>query len=353
LVALRLYFLNVFIAMSSSHRPPALYALDPGSLDVIYGPEEQKRIRELVDIYAPVQSRASLQKDSSVLEKAEILFSGWGAPIMDAPFLAAAPNLKAVFYGAGSIRYFTPPEFWARRILITHAAEANAIPVAEYCLAVILLSLKNFWGLAAGTRRGMGWIHNGAHLREVPGAFRSTVGFISLGAIARKTIAYLQSHDLQLLVHSRSLTSESAARLNVATASLDQIFSECDVVSLHTPDLPSTKGMIRGRHFDLMKRGATFINTARGAVVHEAEMIAVLQRRPDITVVLDVTDPEPPLTHSPLLFLPNVVLTPHLAGSAGRECQRLGHFMVQELERYLAGQPLRYQVTAEVAQTMA
>lgn len=337
----------------SFRRPRALYVLEPDNLDVIYSPSEQSRISQLTDVYAPVQSSASLAEDPSVLGEMEVMFSGWGAPLMDADFLAAAPNLKVVFYGAGSIRYFTTPEFWARGIAITSASEANAIPVAQYCLSVILLSLKDFWRLSAGARRNEGWIKHGAHLRPVPGCFRSTVGFISVGAVARKTLELLEPHDLRRLAYDPALTPEKAALCDVEPASIDEIFAESDVVSLHTPELPETRGMIRGHHLELMKPGATFINTARGAVVREREMTAVLARRPDLTAVLDVTDPEPPEYDSPLLQLPNVVLTPHLAGSAGRECHRLGFFMVQELERYLAGQSLRYEISQSVAMAMA
>ena len=125
------------------------------------------------------------------------------------------------------------------------------------------------------------------------------------------------------------------------------------MISLHTPELPETLGMISGELIAAMKPGATFINTARGAVVREKELIAVLSRRPDLTAVLDVTDPEPPAPDSPLLTLPNVVLTPHIAGSMGREIQRLGRYMVEELQRYLAGEPLRWHITRELAAKLA
>jgi phosphoglycerate dehydrogenase-like enzyme len=105
--------------------------------------------------------------------------------------------------------------------------------------------------------------------------------------------------------------------------------------------------MITGEHIASMKPGATFINTARGVLVREQEMIEVLRRRPDLQAVLDVTVDEPPLPESPLYQLENVVLTPHVAGSAGRECQRMGRFMVDELRRYLTGEPLKYALTKE------
>jgi phosphoglycerate dehydrogenase-like enzyme len=135
--------------------------------------------------------------------------------------------------------------------------------------------------------------------------------------------------------------------------SLERIFAQADVVSLHTPNLPSTRGMITGAHFSAMKSGASFINTARGAVVRETEMLQVLARRPDLTAVLDVTDPEPPVPGSALYSLPNVILTPHIAGSLQGECRRMGRYMLEELQRYLAGEPLRWTITREQAARLA
>ena len=94
-----------------------------------------------------------------------------------------------------------------------------------------------------------------------------------------------------------------------------------------------------------MKPNATLINTARGAIIKESEMIEVLRKRRDLTAVLDVTDPEPPAADCQLLALPNVVVTPHIAGSMGTEINRLGRYIVDELHRYIAGQPLKWQIT--------
>ena len=111
--------------------------------------------------------------------------------------------------------------------------------------------------------------------------------------------------------------------------------------------------MITGAHFRSMKEGATFINTSRGAVVREEEMIQALQQRPDLFAVLDVTYPEPPPADSPLFTLPNVIVTPHIAGSVGTECQRQGRYMVEELMRYLRGDDLKWGITREMAKVLA
>lgn len=330
----------------------ALYILDLRNLDLIYGPQEQAELNRLADFLAPPQTPESVRTDPSLLEEVEVIFSGWGGPILDEAFLSKTPRLKAVFYGAGSVRWMLTPAFWERDIIIINAAEANAIPVAEYCLATILLSMKDFWRTSRKTRLNEGWMKD-SQMRRVPGNFRSTVGFISLGAVARKTLELLRPFAIRRLAYSIAWSDGETDELDVEEASLDEIFRHCEVISLHMPSLPETRGIIRGHHFELMKPGATFINTARGPVVNEKEMCEVLARRPDIYAVLDVTDPEPPLPNSPVTQLPNVVLTPHIAGSLGRECHRLGSFMVDEFKLYLRGEPLRHRITRDVFALMA
>ena len=331
-------------------RLQGLFILDAPSADMIYGPDERRDIAEFVDFKAQPQTADSVLADPGVLGEVEAIFSGWGGPIMDEDFLKAAPKLKVVFYGSGTIRPITTEAFWARNIVITSAYAANAVPVAEYTLSTILLSLKHFWSFAAQAKGGKGW---GDHMRPIPGGYHSTVGLISCGMIARKTLELLRPLDLKRLVACPFLSEAEARVLNVERCTIPEIFRRADVVSLHTPEFPETRGMITGQLLASMKPGATFINTARGTIVREQEMIEVLRKRPDLTAVLDVCDPEPPAADSPLLTLPNVILTPHIAGSMGPEIRRLGRYMVEELKRYVAGQPLKWQITRELASKIA
>ena len=135
--------------------------------------------------------------------------------------------------------------------------------------------------------------------------------------------------------------------------SLERLFAECNVVSNHLADNAETKGMLRGSHFASMLPDATFLNTARGAQVVEDELIAVLKARPDLTAVLDVTEPEPPLPGSELYDLPNCILTPHVAGSSGNEVKRMGQYMRQQQKNVENGDPCQYEVTLEMLKTMA
>lgn len=326
-----------------------LYILAPGSYDVIYGEPERRDIAARVALMAPPLAPENTDAHPDLLRSVEVIFSGWGAPKLDEAFMASVPNLKIFLYGAGSIRHFTTPAFWARHIPICSAWAANALPVAEYTLAQILFSLKHGWHFASEIKRLGAYPKKGT----VPGAYQSTVGIISLGMIGRRVVELLKPFDLRVLAYDPFVTPAEAQALGVTLVPLETLFRECDVASLHTPWLKETEGLITGAHLASMKPGATFINTARGAIVREPEMIAVLEQRPDLTALLDVTYPEPPVPGSKLYTLPNVILTPHIAGSMNAECRRMGRFMIEELDRFNAAQPLRWQVTEKMAQTLA
>lgn len=330
-------------------RYKGIFLLNHDAYAQIYGPAQRTAIAQIVDLYAPPQTAQAVAADPTILHEAEIIFSGWGMPRMDEAFLAHTPNLKAVFYGAGSIKACTTAAFWARNIPITSSYAANAVPVAEFTLAQILLCLKKTWQYAFVIKRDQAY---GVKF-TLPGAYGSTVGIISLGMIGRLVCRHLQHFDVKVIAYDPFVNAADAAALGVELCPLEEIFQQADVISLHTPWLPETVGLITGAHLASMKAGATLINTARGAVIREAEMIAVLQQRPDLFAVLDVTYPEPPVAGSPLYTLPNVVLTPHIAGSLDAECQRMGQLVVDELQRFLAGEPLQWAISREQAAVMA
>jgi phosphoglycerate dehydrogenase-like enzyme len=226
----------------------------------------------------------------------------------------------------------------------------NAVPVAEFTVAAIIFSLKQVWKYALGMQREKRYLPKTGMM---PGAYRTTIGLISLGAIGRRTAEMLKSYDLQVIAYDPHCSAAQAEELGIELVSLDEVFRRSHVVSLHAPWLPETERMITGAHFAAMREGATFINTARGIIVREQEMIEVLRVRPDLTALLDVTKPEPPPPDSPLFTLPNVVLTPHIAGAMDEECRRLGHFLVDELDCFLAGSDSKWRLRREQMAWMA
>ena len=163
----------------------------------------------------------------------------------------------------------------------------------------------------------------------------------------------LKKHDVELYVYSSKVTKENEAQWGVKAATLEEIFSECDVISNHLANVPATVGIINEALIHKMKPYSTFINTGRGAQVEEAALIAKLKEDDTVTAVLDVTHPEPPAEGSEFYTLENVVLTPHSAGSSGLEVRRMAQYMIDESKRYFAGEKCLYEVTEDMLDRMA
>jgi len=320
--------------------PTGLFLLSADAYAAVYEPHAAKEIAGSINIIAPPQTAHTIHENLDLLQSIDFIFSGWGMPKVTSEFLTAAPNLKVIFYGAGSVNAWATPAMWQRGIAVTTANQANAVPAAEFTLATILFSLKHGFRLAKDQTTTRGFMIR----PEVPGCYRSVVGLIGMGTVARLVVSLLRPFEVSVVAYDPYLTDSDARQLGVSKVSLAELFSVSDAVSLHAPDVPQTRGMITGEHITSMKPGATFINTARGNIVREDEMIIALRNRLDLQAVLDVTQREPLPTSSPLNDLPNVTITPHIAGSQGRECQRMGQYMVDELQRYLAGVPLLWQV---------
>lgn len=331
-------------------KPKALWLLEARALPLVFSPADREELARIVDFVAPPQTAESWPAVGAALGEVELIFTGWGTPVMDAAFLAHFPALKAIFHAAGTVKFFVTDAVWARGVRVTTAAEANAVPVAEFAFAQIILALKHGWQghrrltLERGFRRDD---------QTVPSTVGSTVGLVSLSRTGRLVAERLRRLDLEVLAYDPIWTPAQAGDLGVSLRPLPELFERSHVVSCHAPLLPATRGLLRGGHFTAMKPGATFINTARGAIVNEPELIAALRQRPDVFALLDVTDPEPPPPDSPLYDLPNVVLTPHLAGSMGRECASLGRQMIEEVRRWMAREPLRHEIHANQLSLLA
>jgi len=331
----------------SSHN--ALLIGMPHYLPQAYPEALRAEICTKVRLFPDAISGADWKNHTEALAEVDMLFATWGMPKLDAEFLAAAPRLKAVFYAAGSVKGFATPESYKRGILISSAWQANAIPVAEYSHATILLGLKGFWSSQRLARAGK-FSHQHS---PMAGAFHSNVGLVSLGAIGRLVAGHLAKNEINILAYDPFATPAAAASLGVTLVSLEELFAKSHVVSIHTPWLPETEKMINGPLLRSIPESATLINTSRGAVIDEADLCEVLAERPDITAILDVTHPEPPLPDSPLRTLENVILTPHIAGSLGGEIARMGYWMKDELDLYLEGKPLQHGVSEDMLARMA
>jgi phosphoglycerate dehydrogenase-like enzyme len=323
---------------------------------MVYTTEIRQALAAEGELLSPPVPTEILLAEPSRLREVEVLCTTWGAPKLETRLLDEARQLRAILHAAGSIRPLVSEAVWERGIAVSSAYATNSIPVAEFTLGAVLLANKRVFHhmrKMVQQKTPPGGDELLSLRNDCVGNYKSVIGLVSFGAVGRLVRERLRPFDLHILTYDPFLSEQEAERFQVERVSLTDLFARSDVVSLHSPLLDTTHGFIRGDHFASMKRGATLINTARGALIREDEMIAALRKRPDLQVLLDVTWPEPPTPDSPLYKLPNVFLTPHMAGSLGGECHRLGELVVGELRRFAAGIPLEWQITRAQFETMA
>lgn len=282
------------------------------------------------------------EADPERLRDAEVLLTGWGCPPLTERALELMPALRAVVHTAGTVKGLMTEAAWRRGLAVTSAAEANARPVAEYTVAAIVFSNKRVLTTARAYREARSQL-DPLTLYPAIGNYRRTVGVIGASRIGRRVIELLRSYDAHVLVHDPYLSTDDAKDLGVEPVGLDELMARADVVSVHAPQTPETRHLLDAGRLALMRDGATLVNTARGSLVDTDALTAELVSG-RLHAVLDVTHPEVLPPGSPLYDLPNVLLTPHIAGSLGNELGRLAACAAEELERYARGLPFTYAV---------
>lgn len=323
-------------------RPAALLLMSEASFDAALSGAARERLTAAVDLLLPAPVTDVAQVDDAVLARTQVLITGWGAePIT--PHVDRLPRLRAVIHTAGTVKHLLTPEMIRGGLQVSTATAVNARPVAEFSIAAIIASLK-------GVPAAMVNYHQTRHKRGEGyrpglGVNGATVGLIGASRVARAMKPWLDMLDVQVLIADPYLSEDQADALGWHLVDLDTLVRRSDVVSLHAPSTPETAGMIGAAQFALMKDGVTFINTARGALIdHDALAQEAATGR--LNAMLDVTDPEPLPADHPLWDLPNVWITPHIAGSIGTEVLRLGDSALDEVERFVAGQPFERGVDA-------
>lgn len=332
----------------------AIFLCDGPCVPSVYPKHVIRKLKTMVDLAPEVIRGNELHRYAAALRETELIFSTWGMPNLSEDEIEEHfPVLKGVFYGAGSVQDFARP-FLRRGVAVFSAWAANAVPVIEFTSSLIQLSLKGFLPVCRMTHRN--WLDARELASRYPGAYTGvSVGLIGAGMIGRGVMERLRILDVEVLVYDpycRVSEVESAGAKK--TDDLKELFAKSQVVSNHTANLPSTKELLRYEHFAAMPPYGTFVNTGRNSQVHIPGLMKALGERPDLTVFLDVTDPdEPPSPDNPLLGCDSVYLTPHIAGSMALERGRPGAYMAEECERWLAGRPVYWQVTPQMLDTMA
>ncbi|MEU0280771.1 hydroxyacid dehydrogenase [Streptomyces sp. NPDC088147] len=327
-------------------RPRAALAMKPDAAAAVLGPETLAALGAVCELTPPpVLDDFTTDRARATLADVEILVTGWGCPPLDQAVLDLAPRLRAVAHTAGTIRGHITEACWERGIEVSSAAAANALPVAEYTVAMILLSGKRALERARdyrGARDRDDWLG----MDGAVGNYGRTVGILSASLIGRRVIELLRPYDFRVLLHDPYVSDEEAAALGVRPVGLGELFAHSDTVSVHTPLLPATRGLVSRELLTSMRPDGVLINTARGAVVDQDALTDVLGEK-RIRAVLDVTEPETLPPDHPLWTCENALITPHLAGSQGNETRRLADLAVGEVERWAAGDGFAHPVRRE------
>jgi len=303
----------------------------------------EKHIDELAGISELVINKSETGPEETLAAElitgADIAVTSWNCPALTDDILKKAPDLKLVLHAAGSIKGIVTPSLWDRGVRVSSAAAALGKGVAETALGLTIVSLKNVFNLSRLTSMG-GWNSQNHTVRDI---YDVKIGVIGGGHAGRHYIRLLKNFDVDIMLYDPTLSKEECLALGAEKAGLNTLLRLCDVVSLHAPSLPVTRHMINKNNLAIMKDGAVLINTARGNLINENDLIEEL-RKGRITACIDVTDPEPPVELNELRMMPNVVLTPHIAGAVTNGRKRIGSLALSEIKAFIESGTLEFEV---------
>lgn len=272
---------------------------------------------------------------------ADAAITGWGVRAPAADMLAGS-GLRAICHTAGSVRMF-PRGIIEQGVMITTARAAIARTVGEYCLLSAMTLLRRMPDILRGSASA-----------KPPNEtlFGKTVGLIGYGCVGREFRELLRPFGCRVLVYDPFLTDQAAVREDVEPVSLNDLLQASKIVSLHAPDIPETRGMIGKQELARLHDGAVLINSARGRLIDTEALTAALETG-RFSAVLDVTDPEPLPADHPLRSMPNVLLTPHIAGPTEDDLPSLTQMALDDLKAILNGKPPKHAVSLEAYDRMS
>jgi len=273
----------------------------------------------------------------------DIAVTHWGCPCFTQAVLQNAPGLKMIAHAAGSVADLCSPAVFDKKIKVTSANDVMALHVAEGALAYILASLRQIPKADRLMKNNVQWPKEDLIRAET--IRNKKVSFIGLGITGRSLLHLLAPFGISAAVYDPYVSETQLASenfLDVQLMDLDRALAYGDVISVHASLTPETKGLLGAEELAKIRDGCLLVNTARGAIINEKALIAELQTG-RISAVLDVYDPEPPSLDNPMRSMENVILMPHMAGITARADMTIA--MIDEIERFRDGQPLKYEIT--------
>lgn len=302
-------------------------------------------------VYNDTGKNYNQEQLAEAIKDVDVLITGWGfASCIDGP-LHNNTSLKMIAHTAGSVGDLVDTEAYDKGITIVSGNKLFAESVAEGTIAYMMAALRKIPTEVYGLKEGL-WRHP-----EVPatkGLLDREIGIIGYGMISQNLMKMLQVFRCKFKIFSQFPMDEEFLKSVNATKvdTLEEIFSTCSIVSLHSALNEKTKGLIGKEHFNLLPEGALFVNTARGAIIRQKEMEEFLVERPDVTAILDVYSPEPPEADNVMRSLKNVYLMPHRGGPTNDRYPHIGRKVVEDIIHFAKGEPLELEITREYASRM-
>ncbi|MFT0546022.1 hydroxyacid dehydrogenase [Allopusillimonas ginsengisoli] len=255
---------------------------------------------------------------------------------VDADILAAAPALEVVGRLGVGLDNIDSESCQVRGIAVIPAVGANALAVAEYVIGTAMVLLRGAYTRSAETAAGQWPRADLSGGREMAG---KTLGLIGFGGIGQLTAGLAQALGVSVMAYDPMLAADSPiwGQTKVRPASLDEVLTRADIVSLHVPLTDQTRKLIDRNTLQRMKPGAILINTARGGIVDESALADALRAGSLSGAAVDVFDNEPLPKESPLADLPNTILTPHIAGVTLESNIRVSALIAQRVAEHLQG----------------
>jgi D-3-phosphoglycerate dehydrogenase / 2-oxoglutarate reductase len=243
--------------------------------------------------------------------------------------LEKAPKLRAVGRAGVGVDNIDLPEATKRGVLVMSTPGGNAVSVAEHTFALMLALARQVPKVDAGLRQGR-WekSSSGTELRG------KTLGLIGLGRIGGEVARRAEAFDMKIIAYDPYISEAAAKELQVELVNLERLLAESDFISLHTALSPATQNMINAKSIEKMKKSARIVNAARGELIDEAALAEALNKGRLAGAALDVFVEEPP-KNSPLIGLPNVIGTPHIAGSTAEAQEEVGTQVAVQIRDYL------------------
>jgi len=276
----------------------------------------------------------------------EVILNGWGTAPIDANVLEAAPELKLVAYTAGSCAAFVTDEMFERGVTLIGGNKVFAMSVAEAAIGYMMFSLRNIEYYLNSVRTG-GWR---ADDRANGGLFHKRIGIVGYGTIGKYVAQYLQPFTPELYIYDKFVPRETIEKMG-KYSTLEEIFEECDIITLHLAKNPGTFGMISRELLEKLRPNQLLVNTARGAIIDEAAMRELLvQGR--FRAALDVFVKEPLAPDDPLRTCPNVMIQPHKGGPTIDMREVVTFELTKDIGRFIRGEQLEHSISLEYARQM-